>query len=55
MIFSSGDNYHKMRNIAVFASGSGTNAENIIKYFSTGMDFMKPDPFSAVLSHIKQI
>ncbi|MDX9811655.1 MAG: phosphoribosylglycinamide formyltransferase [Bacteroidales bacterium] len=24
-----------MRNIAVFASGSGTNAENIIKYFST--------------------
>ena len=25
-----------MRNIAVFASGSGTNAENIIKYFSTG-------------------
>ncbi len=25
-----------MRNIAIFASGSGTNAENIIKYFSTG-------------------
>jgi phosphoribosylglycinamide formyltransferase-1 len=24
-----------MRNIAIFASGSGTNAENIIKYFST--------------------
>lgn len=24
-----------MRNIAVFASGSGTNAENIIEYFST--------------------
>lgn len=24
-----------MRNIAVFASGSGSNAENIIKYFST--------------------
>ena len=23
-----------MKNIAVFASGSGTNAENIIKYFS---------------------
>jgi phosphoribosylglycinamide formyltransferase-1 len=23
-----------MRNIAIFASGSGTNAENIIKYFS---------------------
>ena len=27
-------NYHIMRNIAIFASGSGTNAENIIKYFS---------------------
>lgn len=27
-------NDHKMRNIAIFASGSGTNAENIIKYFS---------------------
>jgi phosphoribosylglycinamide formyltransferase-1 len=27
-------NYHKMRNIAIFASGSGTNAENIIQYFS---------------------
>jgi phosphoribosylglycinamide formyltransferase-1 len=25
-----------MRNIAIFASGSGTNAENIIQYFSTG-------------------
>jgi len=25
---------HKMRKIAIFASGSGTNAENIIKYFS---------------------
>lgn len=25
-----------MINIAIFASGSGTNAENIIKYFSTG-------------------
>jgi phosphoribosylglycinamide formyltransferase-1 len=24
-----------MRNLAIFASGSGTNAENIIKYFST--------------------
>jgi phosphoribosylglycinamide formyltransferase-1 len=24
-----------MRNVAIFASGSGTNAENIIKYFST--------------------
>jgi phosphoribosylglycinamide formyltransferase-1 len=28
-------NYQKMRNIAIFASGSGTNAENIIQYFST--------------------
>ena len=28
--------YQIMRNIAIFASGSGTNAENIIKYFSTG-------------------
>ena len=28
------DNYHKMKNIAIMASGSGTNAENIIKYFS---------------------
>ena len=27
-------NYHKMKNIAIFASGSGTNAENIITYFS---------------------
>jgi len=27
--------YQIMRNIAIFASGSGTNAENIIKYFST--------------------
>ena len=27
-------NYQIMRNIAIFASGSGTNAENIIKYFS---------------------
>jgi phosphoribosylglycinamide formyltransferase 1 len=25
-----------MKNIAILASGSGTNAENIIKYFSTG-------------------
>ncbi|MFN8240648.1 MAG: phosphoribosylglycinamide formyltransferase [Bacteroidales bacterium] len=24
-----------MKNIAIFASGSGTNAENVIKYFST--------------------
>lgn len=28
-------NYQNMRNIAIFASGSGTNAENIIQYFST--------------------
>jgi phosphoribosylglycinamide formyltransferase-1 len=28
------DNYHRMKNIAIMASGSGTNAENIIKYFS---------------------
>lgn len=27
-------NYQNMRNIAIFASGSGTNAENIIQYFS---------------------
>ncbi len=27
-------NYQHMRNIAIFASGSGTNAENIIQYFS---------------------
>jgi phosphoribosylglycinamide formyltransferase-1 len=27
-------NYQDMRNIAIFASGSGTNAENIIQYFS---------------------
>ena len=27
-------NYQNMRNIAIFASGSGTNAENIIKHFS---------------------
>ena len=25
-----------MKNITIFASGSGTNAENIIKHFSTG-------------------
>ncbi len=25
-----------MRNIAILASGTGTNAENIIKYFSNG-------------------
>ena len=29
-----------MRNIAIFASGSGTNAENLIKYFSTEKDFI---------------
>ena len=33
-LFAESDKYHKMRNIAIFASGSGTNAENIIKYFS---------------------
>ena len=27
-----------MRNIAIFASGSGTNAENIIKYFAESKD-----------------
>jgi phosphoribosylglycinamide formyltransferase-1 len=27
-------NYHNMRNIAIFASGSGSNTENIIKHFS---------------------
>jgi len=27
-------NYQKMRNIAIIASGAGTNAENIIQYFS---------------------
>ena len=26
------------RNIAIFASGNGTNAENIIKYFSGNKD-----------------
>ena len=34
-IYTNLSNYHYMRNIAIFASGSGTNAENIIKYFST--------------------
>jgi phosphoribosylglycinamide formyltransferase 1 len=29
-------NYQNMRNIAIFASGSGSNAENVIQYFSTG-------------------
>ena len=24
---------HKMKHIAIFASGSGTNAENIVRYF----------------------
>ncbi len=33
-VYTKSDNYHKMRNIAIMASGSGTNAENIIKYFS---------------------
>ncbi len=34
IIIPKSDKYHKMRNIAIFASGSGTNAGNIIKYFS---------------------
>ena len=29
--------YQKMKKIAIFASGSGTNAENLIKYFSNEM------------------
>jgi phosphoribosylglycinamide formyltransferase-1 len=36
-----------MRNIAIFASGSGTNAENIIKYFSNS----KSAKVSLVLSN----
>ena len=39
-----------MRNIAIFASGSGTNAENIIKYFSTG----KSAKVSLVLSNKRE-
>ena len=41
-----------MRNLAIFASGSGTNAENLIKYFSGSKDYCvavvlcnKPDAF----------
>ena len=30
---STSNNMYKMTNLAIFASGSGTNAENIIKYF----------------------
>lgn len=44
-----------MKNIAIFASGSGTNAENIIKYFSTGKSAKvtivlsnRPDAYVAV-------
>jgi phosphoribosylglycinamide formyltransferase 1 len=43
-------NYQNMRNIAIFASGSGTNAENIIKYFST----KNVAKVSLVLSNKKQ-
>lgn len=39
-----------MRNIAIFASGSGTNAENIIKYFSNH----KSAQVSLVLSNKRQ-
>lgn len=39
-----------MRNIAIFASGSGTNAENIIRYFST----KKSAKVSLVLSNKRQ-
>jgi len=39
-----------MRNIAIFASGSGTNAENIIKYFST----RKSAKVSLVLSNKRE-
>ena len=41
-----------MRNLAIFASGSGTNAENLIKYFSVHPEYRvavvlcnKPDAF----------
>lgn len=41
-----------MRNLAIFASGSGTNAENLIRYFSDREDYRvavvlcnKPDAF----------
>ncbi len=39
-----------MRNIAIFASGSGTNAENIIKYFSN----QNTAKVSLVLSNMRQ-
>jgi phosphoribosylglycinamide formyltransferase-1 len=39
-----------MRNIAIFASGSGTNAENIIKYFSNN----KSAKVSLVLSNKRE-
>jgi phosphoribosylglycinamide formyltransferase 1 len=39
-----------MRNIAIFASGSGSNAENIIKYFSTS----KSAKVSLVLSNKRE-
>lgn len=39
-----------MRNIAIFASGSGTNAENIIKFFSTN----KTARVSLVLSNKRE-
>jgi len=39
-----------MRNIAIFASGSGTNAENIIKYFSNS----KSAVVSLVLSNLRE-
>ncbi|HBZ22095.1 MAG TPA: phosphoribosylglycinamide formyltransferase, partial [Bacteroidales bacterium] len=39
-----------MRNIAIFASGSGTNAENIIRYFSNN----KSAVVSLVLSNRRE-
>jgi phosphoribosylglycinamide formyltransferase-1 len=39
-----------MKNIAIFASGSGTNAENIIRYFSNN----KPAKVSLVLSNKRE-
>ena len=45
-------NFKTMRNLAIFASGSGTNAENLIQYFSGREDYRvavvlcnKPDAF----------
>jgi phosphoribosylglycinamide formyltransferase-1 len=43
-------NYQTMRNIAIFASGSGTNAENIINYFSN----VNTAKVSLVLSNNRQ-